>query len=335
MRFTLRQLEYFIAAGETGSITLASERIHISQPSISTAISHLEREIGIQLFIRHHATGLSLTAAGKVMLREAKRVIDQAQGLYVVASETSDQIRGDLVVGCLTTLAPMMMPELACSFTADYPETRIRHVGTNQESLLNGLRRAEIDLAVTYNLHIAEDISFVPLARLPMYVAIGEHHPFARRKSLSLSELSDEPMILLDLPLSREYFLGMFTKEGLQPNIWARSEHADMILAMVANGYGYTLSNVFPRSDVALDGRRVIRIPLSGGHSPMCVGIATLSQLPRSRLVNTFVGHCEALISDAYIPGMAAPPVDCRAGVSALEFVADKANRHTTLNNVS
>ncbi|MBE7246969.1 MAG: LysR family transcriptional regulator, partial [Actinomycetospora chiangmaiensis] len=61
MRFTLRQLEYFIAAGQTGSITLASERIHISKPSISTAIAHLERELSVQLFVRHHAQGLTLT----------------------------------------------------------------------------------------------------------------------------------------------------------------------------------------------------------------------------------------------------------------------------------
>lgn len=72
MRFTLRQLEYFIAAGETKSITLAAERINISQPSISIAISHLEQEFGVQLFIRHHAQGLSLTPAGRALLQEAK-----------------------------------------------------------------------------------------------------------------------------------------------------------------------------------------------------------------------------------------------------------------------
>jgi DNA-binding transcriptional LysR family regulator len=86
MRYTLRQLEYFIAAGETGSITIASERIHISPPSISTAIAHLERELGIQLFIRHHAQGLSLTPAGRDLLREAKSLIAQAEGLYTLAS---------------------------------------------------------------------------------------------------------------------------------------------------------------------------------------------------------------------------------------------------------
>jgi len=63
VKFSFRQLSYFIAAAETGSITLASKRANISQPAISTAISHVERELGVQLFLRHHAQGLSLTPA--------------------------------------------------------------------------------------------------------------------------------------------------------------------------------------------------------------------------------------------------------------------------------
>ena len=70
MKFTLRQLAYFIAAAETGSITQASKRASISQPAISTAISHIERELEVQLFLRHHAQGLSLTPAGRALLRE-------------------------------------------------------------------------------------------------------------------------------------------------------------------------------------------------------------------------------------------------------------------------
>lgn len=94
MRFTLRQLEYFIAAGQTGSITLASERIHISQPSISTAIAHLERELSVQLFVRHHAQGLTLTPIGREVLREAKALVEQAEGLYTLASEAGDRCGG-------------------------------------------------------------------------------------------------------------------------------------------------------------------------------------------------------------------------------------------------
>ena len=59
MRFTLKQIAYFVATAETGSITQASERVNISQPSISSAITALEEAYGIQLFIRHHAQGLS------------------------------------------------------------------------------------------------------------------------------------------------------------------------------------------------------------------------------------------------------------------------------------
>lgn len=307
MRFTLRQLEYFIAAGETGSITQASERINISQPSISTAISQLEQEFDVQLFVRHHAQGLSLTPAGRSMLLEAKRLIEQAESLYSVASEASDEVRGQLNVGCLTTLAPMILPELALSFTAGFPKASIRPQADNQEMLLSGLRRAVIDVAVTYDLQIPDDVEFTPLVDLPVHALMGEAHPLARHSAVTLQELAELPMVFLDLPLSSEYFLALFMKEGLQPNIAFRIAHPDIIRTMVANGYGYTLANVTPRSDTALDGRKVVRVRLSGEHRPMTIGFATLKSLRKSRLLTAFASHARAFISDAYIPGMVGP----------------------------
>ena len=112
---------------------------------------------------------------------------------------------------------------------------------------------------------------------------------------------------MLDLPLSREYFLSLFMKEGLEPRITERSTHQDAIRTMVANGYGYTLANVRPRSDVAMDGRHVKRIDLAGDHRPMILGIATLRQARKSRLIEAFETHCKSFISDSYIPGMVAP----------------------------
>ena len=225
MRYTLRQLEYFIAAGETGSITIASERIHISQPSISTAIAHLEKELGVQLFVRHHAQGLSLTRAGRDMLLEAKNLVAQAEGLYTKASEINGQVRGTLSVGCMVTLAPMLAPELSHSFRAAFPGTQIRHVEGNQEQLLEGLRRSEIDIAITYDLQLSDDIVFYPLVALPPHVLLAESHPLARQSALTLKKLQSEPLILLDLPISREYFIALFLKEGLSPSIATRSAH--------------------------------------------------------------------------------------------------------------
>jgi DNA-binding transcriptional LysR family regulator len=307
MRFTIRQLEYFIAAGETGSITQASERISISQPSISTAISQLEQELDVQLFIRHHAQGLSLTPAGRMLLIEAKRLLDHAESLYTAASETSEEVRGQLNVGCLTTLAPMILPELSLSFMAAFPKAGIRPHADHQEFLLNGLHRAMTDVAITYDLQIPSDIEFTPLVNLPVHAVVGESHPLARHSAVTLGELAELPLILLDLPLSAEYFMALFMKERLTPNIAFRFSQPDVIRTMVANGYGYTLGNVTPRSDTALDGRKVIRVRLSGDHRPMTIGIATLKQLKKSRLLSAFANHARSFISDAYIPGMIAP----------------------------
>lgn len=312
MRYTLRQIEYFIATAETGSITLASERIHISQPSISTAIAHLEEELGTQLFVRRHAQGLSLTPAGRLLLAEAKRLVEQAENLYSVASDVGERVRGQLSLGCLVTLAPMVMPELSHSFTAAYPETRIVHMVGDHEQLLEKLQRAELDVAITYNLLTPEGFDFLPLASLAPHLVVSEAGPLARHSAVSLKELASEPLILLDLPISREYFLGLFMKEGLEPNIAARSTHHDVIRTMVANGYGYTIANVRPRAEIALDGRRVVRVRLSGEHKPLVIGLMTLKQTRKSRLVEMFQQHCRRIVSDAYIPGMVAPALERR-----------------------
>ncbi len=305
MKFTIRQLEYFIATAETGSITLASARVNISQPSISTAISHLEQEFGAQLFIRHHAQGLSITAAGRALLREARELVKKAENLYSTTADSSMSVRGVLSVGYMLTLAPIVMPELSQAFCKAFPETEIRQVAFNQEGLLEALRRGDIDVGITYDLDLASDVSFVPLVGLPPHAVCSASDPLRRKKIVTLKELVAQPMILLDLPLTRGYFLGLFMKENLSPTIVARSPHADVVRSMVGNGYGYALFNARPRCEVALDGTRLYRIRLAGPQPPLVLGIATLKQLQKTRIVQAFESHCRERISDNCIPGMA------------------------------
>ena len=307
MKFTFRQLGYFIAAAETGSITLASKRANISQPAISTAISHVERELGVQLFLRHHAQGLSLTPAGRALLRESKQLLKQAEGLYSAAADISHQVRGELSVGWFSTLAPIVMPELVHTFLKAFPEAQIRNVENHQEALLQSLRRAETEIAVTYDLQISEDIAFTPLASLPPYALFGAGHPLAHERSVKIAQLAALPMVLLDLPMSREYFRALFLRERAEPNIAWVSTQQEVVRTMVANGFGYSLANVRPRSHVALDGRRVYPVPLGGDPPPMRIGTATLHQLKKTRLVEAFQRHCQSLVSDGEVPGMAAP----------------------------
>jgi DNA-binding transcriptional LysR family regulator len=307
MPFTLRQLSYFVAAGDTGSVTLASQRMNISQPAISAAIAQLEEDLGTQLFLRHHAQGLSLTAAGRSLMREAQELLRQADAIYTTVAELDRLPRGDLAVGWFTTLAPTMMPELIKRFMSDCPEAIVRADVQHQEGLIDALRRAQIDLALTYDVQLPLDIDFQPLASLPPYVLVGTNHPLATRSSVSLKDLAPLPMVLLDLPLSREYFHALFMAEQLEPTIAWKAEQPEVVRSLVANDYGYAIYNVRPRATTAIDGKAVVSIPLSGHAQSVRIGLATLKALRPTRVAQAFIDHCRQHVTQRSIPGMAPP----------------------------
>ncbi len=313
MRYTFRQLEYFVATGETGSITSASSRINISQTSISSAIAHLEQELGVQLIVRHHAQGLALTPMGRTMLEAAKRLVAEGEAFYRLAAQTGARAHGQISLGCFTTLTPLMMPELTRSFADQYPEAQLQLLELQQEQIFAALRRAEIETALTFDLLVPGDISFLPLASLPLQIWVGEGDPLIRQPFVDLRMLAKQRLILLDLPVIRDHILALFMKEGLEPRIASQSVNPEVVRSMVANGCGYTLANVQPRCDLALDGKRIVRLRLAAEHAPMRLGLVSSAQARKSKLVTAFEQHCRATISDFYIPGMASPDLDRHA----------------------
>ncbi len=305
-RISLRQMEYFVATAEYGSILTASEHIHISSPSISAAVAHIESELQVQLFVRHHAKGLTLTPIGSLIKKECKQILENLSNLYTVASESLNSIRGPLRVGCFEAFAPMISPEVVWGFAQAFPGVRLTQIEGDQETLLEKVRNMEIDVALTYDLYLTDEVEFTPLAQLPPHVVVGELHPLAECRAISLEELEPYPMVLLDMPLSTEYFMSLFINANIQPNIHARSASIEVVRSMVANHIGYSLFNVRPKSNYSLDGRRVVPVRLAGKHRPMQLGIVTSKAVRPSRLVNAFKERCQTFISDQYIPGMAA-----------------------------
>ena len=264
MKFTLKQLAYFVAAGEAGSILRAAENIHVSQPSISNAISHLEDIFQIQLFIRHHAQGMSLTTAGSQIMDQAQALLRDADELKSFAGKLSDQVFGSINVGCFIPLAPIVTPELCHGFMQSHDGVEVNVSEGNQAELLSKLKKGAIDLALTYNLQLESDIAFTALVELKPYVLLAADHHLAGKKSISLASLADEKFILLDLPLSDTYFMSLFDSHNLKPKIYARTRHIEVQRALVAQGYGYSLGNVRPVNQKSLDGSSLEYVPLSG-----------------------------------------------------------------------
>ncbi len=128
LRYSLRQLRYFVVTAEVLSFTAAARRLHISQPSISTALADLEVSFGVQLFIRHHASGLSLTQAGRDLLGQARNLLKIAEELQMAAKEMDGGMTGAITLGCLVSLAPPLMPRLISRFTSEHAGISFRTV---------------------------------------------------------------------------------------------------------------------------------------------------------------------------------------------------------------
>ncbi|MDA7964914.1 LysR family transcriptional regulator [Ruegeria sp.] len=307
-RYTLRQLEYFVAVGKAGSISAASDILNVSSPSISAAINQLEAEFGIDLFVREHARGLSLTKAGHKFLERTEFVLKEAELLATLAGEITGKVQGVLSVGCLVTFAQIVLPRLRREFEDIYPAVRIDQRELNQADIFSQLRRAELDIALTYDLDIPADLDFQPLLDLPPYVVLNEGHPLATRDQIAITDLRDLPMVLLDLPYSSEYFLSFFRQADIKPNVAERTRDMSVMRSLVANGFGFSIANVRPLNNLSPDGKELIFVPLKDDLRPMKFGLLKARIENETNTMTAFITHCQSAVEADKLPFSQAQP---------------------------
>jgi len=306
-RLTLRQIDYLVAVAETGSIALAAARLNVSAPTISAAIAQLEGDLGLALFARRHAQGMTPTGAGRQIVEAARKVQLAVAEVHDRAAEMAGGLRGPLSVGCLLTFAQVVLPGLRRGFAARAPDVAVAQSERDHAGLIEGLRQGALDVALSYALEIPPDLAFEPLLALPPHALLPEDHPLAGREGVTAAELAPHPMILLDLPYSAAYFLALFSAEGVMPRIAERTRDMGVMRAMVANGFGFSIANIGLGSDRAPDGRRLRFVPLRTPVAPMRMGLMLPGAAPRRAAVAAFVAHCRDTLTLQSLPGLAAP----------------------------
>lgn len=277
-RFTLRQIRYFLAAARAGSVNQAAYDVNISAPSISAAISQLEEQYNIQMFVRHHAHGLLMTEDGKKFFASAKVFFEHAEALECEAQGLGKTISSVVHAGCFITLAPVIIPLISHAFSEKYPDSRLSFVEGHQASLLNSLRDGVIQIAFTYELSIGRDLVFEPLGEVAPYCILPHDHRLSKLDRIDLTELAEDPMIFLDLPKSREYYMSLFDKAKISPKISHRTTSPEVVRVMVSHGLGYSILAMPTRHSVAMDGTEFTVRPLAGKFPNLCVGLLASSE---------------------------------------------------------
>jgi DNA-binding transcriptional LysR family regulator len=296
-RFTLRPLSCFVAACEGGGIGAAAGRLQLAQATVSAAIADLERTLGVQLLVRGSRRAAVPSPAGRELLAAAVEVLAAAGRLDQRSASLRGDVSGELPVGCLVTLAPVAAPRACRAFEQRWPRARVRLLPGDQNELLARLRDGTVAVAITYDLGLDDQVEFQSLAPAPAYALVAADHRLAGARTLTLATLAAEPLVLLDLPLSREYFLELFRTAGVEPQISRRVADPELARSLVAWGYGYTLANSRPAPTQAVDGTPLRAIPLRGPvHTPN-VGLARRGGLEPTRSAAAFAEVCAELLS--------------------------------------
>jgi len=304
--YTLRQLEYFVAVAECGSVTGAAARVHLSQSAMSTARAALERALDVQLRLRHHARGVTPTAAGEHLLAAARRLLAQAEELKAEAREFGQELTGAIAVGCFEVLAPYVLPELLATCAERHPGLRLDTYEVDLDRLAQGVISGRFELGLGYELDPDARLVTSRVFTLPPYVLLPARHKLAGRSNVTLSQLAGEPLALLELPQSRDYFLGMFAAAGVDPDIRYRSSSVETLRALVGRGLAYTLLNLQPAVATSLDGHPVVSLALEGGGTPLeVVLVAAAGSRPTRRAAAVAAVSTEVLRRHGTLAGQA------------------------------
>jgi DNA-binding transcriptional LysR family regulator len=271
--YTLKQLQYFVAVADQGSISAAAASLHISQAAISQALTELERIVDSQLVVRHRARGIVVTAEGSYFLRDAKALVRHSEEVQGRAVERQDRLVGPLVIGCYSGLSAFWLPEIGHGFIKPNPGLEVKLVegdgGELQERMLDGY----LDAVITHTRHLNPRVgSTTVMAGVP-YVLVSTGHWAAGRKSIRLAELADDDFVSLDIPSVRDNQMLNLRQSGLDPKIVWKSTSLEAVRGMVAKGLGYTVLVQRPPVNLSYDGLplAILEIEDAVGHSDICV----------------------------------------------------------------
>lgn len=301
--FTLKQLAYFVAAADRGTITGAAELLRVSPSAMSDAISELEALIGERLCVRRRAHGLTLTPAGGQLMRHARRVLAEAEELARSIGGTGAELSGPIVIGCYPTLAPMVLPPLLQEFARLHPGVELSIFEATQDQLATALASGRIDVAFVYDMLVPGNPERTRLFELRAHALLARDHRLAERSSVRLEELVGEDLILLDAPPSSEHTLAVFAERGLRPEVRHRTASYEVVRTLVARGLGYGILVSRVANDRSYEGLPVVAKTIEPPVRPVAVEVIRSPERPLPRRTRALIEFARGIDWPGADPG--------------------------------
>lgn len=284
-----RQIEFLLAVADTGSTAAASRAMNVSQPSVSLAITRCEDVFGHKLFVRIAGRGMALTPFGQRKIAQLRELEKQARSVLL----GGDNAPVLLELGVFSTLGPRYGPQLVRRFKEAHPNTEIHIREGDLQTLFDWLAEGRIDLALLYDFGVPSGFAIIPLKIAEPYALVPQDHRLAKQTKVSPKELAQDPLILMDLPHSRGYFLSLLQNDERPTQISYETRSIEMLRSMVANGFGVGLLATDIPNDMSYDGTPIIKVPIVGHFRLHQIAFAQRNQALKRQIVQDFIAFAK------------------------------------------
>lgn len=232
----IRQLEYFCAIVEAGTISGAARELHMTQPPLSYQIRMLEEELKVSLFLRG-TKKITLTEAGKTLYEQAGKILrltDLTKSEVIKSSQAAT-----LHIG-MTPSTVSMMADYLLQFARRYPQIHFDIHEGSTFTLKDQLENQQIDITTLRTPIMLNGYETKVLAREQLLaIAIPEYPLFQGKTSVPLKELADQPLILSHR--YQKYMFSVFEKAGIAQDFYCACEDARTALIMAEKGLGIAI----------------------------------------------------------------------------------------------
>ncbi len=228
-----------------GSFSAAAEELSYTQSAVSQQIAALEAEAGMAL-LQRHARGVSLTAAGQMLLGHAEGILARVETAEASLAEIAGLRGGRLRMASFPTAGATLMPFAIATFRASYPDVELTLSEGEPEEIAPRLRAGELDLALLFEFEgeteLGEGTTRVELLEDPMYLALPREHRLAQKRQLRLEDLKDEAWVQTSQasPCARHVVRSCHAA-GFEPNVSFESDDYQTVQGLVAAGVGVAL----------------------------------------------------------------------------------------------
>jgi LysR family cyn operon transcriptional activator len=259
----LRDLEYFLAVVEAGSVTVAARRVHAAQPTLSHALGRLEAELGEKLLERKSRAPLRLTEAGEVVAQRSREALSSLSALKDELASLRGHVGGNLRIAAIQSLSATLLPGVLARLAREYPTIKpsVRTLAAESIARAVASGRADVGLLAGAPRSSLRGLSVQVLFEEPLVALVRRRDPLANAKRLRLKQLAGRELVLVpDGTFLSDIVHEACATAGFVPNVRLTLASAEALRETVRAGLGLTL---LPRGYASPADRDLVALPLS------------------------------------------------------------------------